>query len=92
MWKCFFYFLRAEQIRVYIYVEEGTSKRAKWKKQCREGEYKWIKVGSSGGSRVWGKRSGLTRGTLLPLKPLGGTKNGVLYVKGALLPWLVFSL
>lgn len=44
------------------------------------------------GSRAWGRRSDSTRGTLLPLKPLGGTKSGVLDVEGALLPWLVFSL
>ena len=29
VWICFSYFLRAEQISVYIYVEEGTNKRAK---------------------------------------------------------------
>ena len=92
MWICFSYFLRAEQISVYIYVEKGTNKRAKLKKQCREREYKWRKVGSSVGSRVWDRRSGLTRGTLLPLRPLGGIKNGVLDVEGVLTPWLVFSL
>ena len=43
------------------------------------------------GMKVSG-RSGLTSGTSLPLRPLGATKNGVLDVEGALLPWLLFSL
>lgn len=47
------------------------------------------------GIKKWGRRSGMTRGALFPLMPLGGNKNRMLGhgdVEGALMQWLLLSL
>ena len=50
------------------------------------------KVGVFSGIKSVGQDIRLDKRTLLPLRPLGGSKNGVLDVEGVLTPWLVFSL